>query len=103
MFFGCRAKAWYLARAWLKPSSRQLMRSEQQRQLLQMLQTLALSYKFRLLADGVDSAELFAAGADLVLEPFQDAADRAVDLLCGAPQAERTEIPEIQTEGRLAL
>ena len=82
---------------------RQLMRSEQQRQLLQMLQTLALSYKFRLLADGVDSAELFAAGADLVLEPFQDAADRAVDLLCGAPQAERTEIPEIQTEGRLAL
>jgi hypothetical protein len=51
----------------------------------------------------VDSAELFAAGADLVLEPFQDAADRAVDLLCGAPQAERTEIPEIQTEGRLAL
>lgn len=37
---------------------RQLMRSEQQRQLLQMLQTLALSYKFRLLADGVDSAEL---------------------------------------------
>ena len=37
---------------------RQLMRSEQQRQLLQMLQTLAMNYKFRLLADGVDSAEL---------------------------------------------
>lgn len=43
----------------LAPSfCRQLVRSEQQRQLLQMLQTLALSYKFRLLADGVDSAEL---------------------------------------------
>ncbi len=37
---------------------RQLVRSEQQRQLLQMLQTLALNYKFRLLADGVDSPEL---------------------------------------------
>ena len=37
---------------------RQLVRSEQRRQLLQMLQTLALHYKFRLLADGVDSPEL---------------------------------------------
>ncbi len=37
---------------------RQLVRSEQQRQLLQMLQTLALNYKFRLLADGVDNADL---------------------------------------------
>lgn len=37
---------------------RQLVRSEQKRQLLQMLQSLALSYKFRLLADGVDNAEL---------------------------------------------
>lgn len=37
---------------------RQLPRNEQKRQLLQMLQTLALSYKFRLLADGVDSADL---------------------------------------------
>ena len=45
-----------------------------------------------------DTEELFGAGADLVLEPFQDAADRAVDLLCGAPEEERTEIPSIQTE-----
>ena len=37
---------------------RQLVRSEQKRQLLQMLQSLALSYKFRLLADGVDNADL---------------------------------------------
>lgn len=50
-----------------------------------------------------ESDDLFTAGADLVLEPFQDAADRAVDLLCGATPAERTEIPEIQTEGRPAL
>jgi hypothetical protein len=45
-----------------------------------------------------DTEELFASGADLVLEPFQDAADRAVELLCGAPEEERTEIPSITSE-----
>jgi len=49
-----------------------------------------------------DTEELFASGADMVLEPFQDAADRAVDLLCGAPEAERTEIPSIETEEKQA-
>ncbi|MDZ7825786.1 MAG: NAD-binding protein [Gammaproteobacteria bacterium] len=49
-----------------------------------------------------DTEELIAAGADLVLEPFQDAADRAVELLCGAPEEERTEIPLIETEGEEA-
>lgn len=47
-----------------------------------------------------DTEELLASGADLVLEPFQDAADRAVELLCGAAEEERTEIPRIETEGR---
>jgi len=47
-----------------------------------------------------DTQELFASGADIVLEPFQDAADRAVELLCGAPEEERTEIPAIETEER---
>lgn len=41
-----------------------------------------------------------ASGADLVFEPFQDAADRAVELLCGGDREARTEIPEIETEGR---
>lgn len=45
-----------------------------------------------------DTEDLFGAGADLVLEPFQSAADRAADLLCGAPAEERTEIPFIATE-----
>ncbi|WP_204355302.1 cation:proton antiporter [Roseovarius amoyensis] len=45
-----------------------------------------------------DTEELFASGADLVLEPFQDAADRAVDMLCGGAEEERTEIPPIETE-----
>ncbi|MGC8201447.1 NAD-binding protein [Aliiroseovarius sp. PTFE2010] len=46
----------------------------------------------------VDTQDLLASGADMVLEPFQDAADRAVDLLCGAPEEARTEIPPIDTE-----
>lgn len=45
-----------------------------------------------------DTEELLASGADIVLEPFQDAADRAVDLLCGAREEERTEFPAIPTE-----
>lgn len=49
-----------------------------------------------------DTEELFVSGADMVLEPFQDAADRAVDLLCGAPEEERTEIPAIETEEKQA-
>ncbi len=48
-----------------------------------------------------DTEELFASGADLVLEPFQDAADRAADLLCGAPEEERTEIPQIDSEEKV--
>lgn len=48
-----------------------------------------------------DTRLLSAAGADMVLEPFQDAADRAVDLLCGAPREERTVFPEFNSDGRL--
>jgi len=45
-----------------------------------------------------DTEDLLMSGADIVLEPFQDAADRAVDLLTGGEQLERTTIPEIETE-----
>ena len=38
----------------------------------------------------------------LVLEPFQQAADRAVELLCGATEDQRAEFPEIAAEGRKA-
>ena len=37
-------------------------------------------------------------GSNIVLEPFQDAADRAVDLLSGGERLERTSIPNIETE-----
>ena len=49
-----------------------------------------------------DTEALFASGADMVLEPFQDAADRAVELLCGAAREERTEIPPIESEEQQA-
>ena len=45
-----------------------------------------------------DTEKLLQAGADIVLEPFYDAADRAVELLRGAPGEERTEIPPIASE-----
>ena len=45
---------------------------------------------------------LEAAGAALVLEPFHDAADRAVELLCGAPAEARPAIPAIASEERQA-
>lgn len=34
------------------------------------------------------------------MEPFQNAADREVKLLCGAPEEERTGIAPIETEGK---
>jgi len=49
-----------------------------------------------------DTEALLALGADLVIEPFQDAADRAVELLAGADLEERIEIPAIETEQRPA-
>lgn len=47
---------------------------------------------------GEESETLLAMGADLVIEPFQDAADRAVELLTGADLEEHIEIPAIETE-----
>ncbi len=45
-----------------------------------------------------EAERLLAAGADMVLEPFQDAADRAVELLAGAEAAERIAFSPIADE-----
>ena len=50
-----------------------------------------------------ETAMLKDAGADLVLEPFQDAADRAAALLCGAAIEDRTDIPAIPSEEKPTL
>ncbi len=49
-----------------------------------------------------DTQDLLQAGADTVFEPFQDAADRAVDLLRGGEKESRTDIPTIETEDKSA-
>lgn len=48
-----------------------------------------------------DTDELLAAGADIVLEPFQDAADRAVEILTGGEQFARTVIADIGVEDKI--
>lgn len=50
-----------------------------------------------------DTRLLLASGADLILEPFQDAADRALEMLCGMPAGERTAIPPIAAEDSASL
>jgi len=45
-----------------------------------------------------ETEALESSGADLVLEPFQDAADRAVELLAGAALSARTEFPPLEGE-----
>jgi Trk K+ transport system NAD-binding subunit len=50
--------------------------------------------------NSLETEELHRRGADTVLEPFQDAADRAVDLICGAQVTQRTPIPHIAPEER---
>lgn len=45
-----------------------------------------------------DAGEQLAFGADIVLEPFQDAADRAVGLLSVGKRFERAAFPDIETE-----
>ncbi|MBO6716931.1 MAG: cation:proton antiporter [Rhizobiaceae bacterium] len=45
-----------------------------------------------------EAEALKAAGADLVLEPFQDAADQAVDLLSGGKEPARLEIEPVAGE-----
>jgi len=50
---------------------------------------------------GAARARLQEAGADLILFPFQDAADQAVELLTGeAPEPERIETPEYSDDQR---
>jgi Kef-type K+ transport system membrane component KefB len=50
--------------------------------------------------DPSDTTYLKEGGADVVLEPFDDAADRSVELLTGAAPAPRPSFPAIAGEGR---
>ena len=69
--------------------------------LLQLTRAAGFRGKIAVASHSKSETEaLLASGADCVPEPFQDAADRAVDLLCGGEEMERTTIPVIATEER---
>ncbi len=79
-----------------------LSHEDTRRTLIQLSRTAGFSGRIAAASHSAGDTEvLFGAGADMVLEPFQDAADRAVELLCGAAEEDRTDIPEITTEGRI--
>ncbi|MEX2469340.1 MAG: NAD-binding protein, partial [Pseudohongiellaceae bacterium] len=76
-----------------------LSHEDSRRTLLQLLRAAGFRGRAVVAANlSTDVEELRAAGADIVLEPFQDAADRAVELLCGGAEEERTEDPESDTQ-----
>lgn len=78
-----------------------LSHEDTRRTLIQLVRSAGFPGRVAVTSNGIQETEgLLSSGADLVLEPFQDAADRAADLLCGGRGEERTEIPEIETEGR---
>ncbi|MFN4191927.1 MAG: cation:proton antiporter [Tabrizicola sp.] len=78
-----------------------LSHEDMRRTLIQLAGAAGFTGRIAAAAHGAaEAAVLAGAGADLVLEPFQDAADRAVALLCGAAEEERTEFPGIAAEGR---
>jgi Kef-type K+ transport system membrane component KefB len=80
-----------------------LSHEDTRRTLIQLARSAGFSGRMAAASHSAgDTQILFGAGVDLVLEPFQDAADRAVELLCGAAGEERTAFPEIAAEGREA-
>jgi Kef-type K+ transport system membrane component KefB/voltage-gated potassium channel Kch len=94
-----RAAEWLVST--VPPHPTGLSHEDARTTLIQLARTAGFSGRIAAASHSAgDTRILFATGADMVLEPFQDAADRAVDLLCGAQPAERTEIPDIATEGR---
>ncbi len=67
--------------------------------LMQIVRTQGFSGRIAVASHSTrETRELRRRGADQVLEPFQDAADQAVERLCGAPRGQRTAIPRISPE-----
>ncbi|WP_200833852.1 cation:proton antiporter [Tabrizicola flagellatus] len=94
-----RGLDWLVSTVPIHPTG--LSHEDMRRTLIQLAGAAGFTGRIAAAAHGAaDAAVLASAGADLVLEPFQDAADRAVALLCGAAEEERTEFPEIASEGR---
>jgi Kef-type K+ transport system membrane component KefB len=94
-----RGAEWMVSTVPIHPTG--LSHEDTRRTLIQLARSAGFTGRIAAASQSAgDTEALFGAGVDMVLEPFQDAADRAVDLLCGATQEERTEFPKIAAEGR---
>jgi voltage-gated potassium channel Kch len=94
-----RGAEWVVSTVPIHPTG--LSHEDTRRTLIQLARSAGFTGRIAAASQSAgDTEALFGAGVDMVLEPFQDAADRAVDLLCGATQEERTEFPKIAAEGR---
>lgn len=94
-----RGAEWMVSTVPIHPTG--LSHEDTRRTLIQLARSAGFAGRMAAASHSASDTEvLFGAGVDLVLEPFQDAADRAVELLCGATEEGRTEFPEIAAEGR---
>jgi Kef-type K+ transport system membrane component KefB len=91
--------AWIVSTVPIHPTG--LSHEDTRRTLIQLTRTAGFTGRVAVASHSAsDTQVMLSAGADMVLEPFQDAADRAVALLCGAEAEERTSFPQIATEER---
>jgi Kef-type K+ transport system membrane component KefB len=96
-----RGAGWMVSTVPLHPTG--LSHEDTRRTLIQVARSAGFTGRIAAASHSAGETDLLSgAGVDLVLEPFQDAADRAAELLCGAAEEQRTEIPEIDAEGRAA-
>ena len=94
--------AWIVSTVPIHPTG--LSHEDTRRTLIQLTRTAGFTGRVAVASHSAsDTQVMLSAGADMVLEPFQDAADRAVALLCGAEAEERTPFPRIATEERLGI
>ena len=88
---------WLLSAVPLEP--RNLTLEDTRMTLLQSARAIGFQGRVALTSHSqVDKEALHDAGADLVLEPFQDAADRAADLLMGGEPRVHTPFPRLESE-----
>jgi len=92
-----RAAKWIVSTVPIHPTG--LSHEDVQTTLIQLASTTG--YRGRVAVTSHAAAEttrLVRAGADVVFEPFQDAADRAVEILCGGEQQDRTDFRLLASE-----
>jgi hypothetical protein len=88
---------WVVSTIPIEPTG--LSREDARLTLLQTVRATMFRGRIAVTSHSTSDANLLtASGVDSVLEPFQDAADRAVELLLGGERFERTPIPLIASE-----